>query len=124
MKHLGRINVLGELVGVVLGTIDDFSDTDMSENVCASYDGKENVIRINVERSKSPGQARGNLLHELVHAWFRISGARYFLSTQMPKFSTEALDEVEETLVRMLTPAIDSSFDDLEKILRTGKAHK
>ena len=121
MKHLGTLNVLGELVRVLIGSVEEFDDTDMSDDTAAGYSQEDNTIRLNSRWCGSYSQARGNLLHEMVHAWFRISGARHYLRTQMPQFTGEKVDEIEEVLIRAIVPAIDSSLDGLVKMLQVGR---
>lgn len=118
MKRLGTINVLGSTLEVIIATPAEVGDENLlSDQVHATFEGDTNIIRLNQSSSLAPGQARGNLLHEMVHAWFKMSGAGFYLHTLLPDANGNALERAEETLVRMLTPAIDSSLNDLFKML-------
>lgn len=88
------------------------------EGCHAQYNTQTNTIWLNAESCSRPDMLFANLIHEVVHAWLSSSGAIYYLRTMMPDLTEEAFGtKIEETLVRMVSPAIESSIRDLATFL-------
>lgn len=116
MKRVGKVIVLGVVVTVVICTTAEVGDEElMSDLVNATYEQDTQTVRLNADSCSEPSAARHYILHELMHAWFAISGARHYLRTKMG-MSVEQFDVIEEDLIRMLSPAVNSSFDGLDTV--------
>lgn len=109
MKRVGKITVLGVTVCVVVASVEEVGDAKtLSDDDYASYEDSNNTIYLNAKYGE-PSSLQANLSHELMHVWFEQSGARYYLRTMLRMTSTE-FEPVEETLIRMMSPALLSSL--------------
>jgi len=116
VKRVGRVSVLNVAVSVVMATVDEIGDSNLlSTAVNATYEQDTQTIRLNKDSCSEPTAAWHYLLHELGHAWFAISGARHYLRSKLG-MTPEQFDVVEDDLIDMLSPAINSSFSELKTI--------
>lgn len=75
----------------------------MEENVEGWCDYESGILYVCV--SPSGSRNHGTLVHEIVHAALEASGASWLLARVAEKANQDS-DDLEETLVRMLAPAL------------------
>lgn len=63
-------------------------------------------IYLRASLAKTPSRLFDTLVHELTHALFEACGISHLLAVQCPKDA----DDVEELIIRMMTPALITTF--------------
>jgi len=114
-RVVGTVDVVSVPYSVVIAHPDDTAGT-LTDNDHGACDEERLQLILHEGRNFNGPRAWSNLAHEVLHAWFRESGAENFIHEKTGK--PESIDDLIEHIIRMLTPALLSSFDDLASIKR------
>lgn len=104
MKELFRVTVAGVIIPIFRATskeVDDLKDDD-GEDLLGCFVPEKGAIYIT--QGQPAGLERDTINHEIIHAWINLSGALRLLRLHFRK--ADDPDEVEEALVRVLTPHV------------------
>lgn len=118
MQRVGTVDVVGVKVGVVKTTTEEAGDENlMSDEVNATYDQDAQLVRLNEASCGEPTASKFYACHEVLHAWFANTGARYYLRNLL-RMTVAEFDLVEENVIRMFTPAMLSSHEGLSQVFK------
>ncbi len=116
---LGKVTVLSVPYEVVIAHPDD-SDGKLTDDDHAVHDEEGARFILHEGRNFHGERTFGNVVHEVLHAWLEDSGADYYLASEIgkgnPSYNDDAHTLLVENLVRVLTPAVVSSIDDLTAV--------
>lgn len=117
MKLLGTVNVLGVPLKVIRTSVDEVADPDLlTDNEQATFEPDTNTIRLNETCAGNPEFEAFNLVHEMGHAWLGLSGVRQYLRDRLGVSDAE-WEKIEEVIVRMYAPAVNSSLKSLATVI-------
>lgn len=105
MRLLGKLECLGHTVPVIQGTEREYPDYLNGSEGYYDTRGSNIYVRCTEHVKGSPTRIRDVIAHEGVHFLLEVSGVSNYLNQKL-RLSQEAYDEVEEDIVRMVTPGL------------------
>lgn len=117
MRQLGMLQALNHQVKVTLVKESEASDIEGLEGL---YDPQHSTIHLNRSLMHTLPQVQDTAVHETLHFLLAVSGVRNMLKTTT-RLNDQAYEDFEESMVRMLTPALLGVLPSLDRVLKNLK---